>query len=966
MKFVFNDSLTSTVQNDNEQVPSGNIVTSGLILEKKIVTSATINTLEELLSAYQKLTSEAERTKLLGSTDAQAILKDPANLAEFAKKIGSPSSAGRQNTGSDPISMATQALMQGAEQVGQPASKFAPFISQKDQIIARLKPFMSDKDIGEVFYRFSEELKLAFTETIGILEFCIQQSRSCNTKVADLINFYLEHYGQKRQSANTKRIIQTACEYQKLNPTIDIFSILRDAIKGNQPKVGVGYLSKDPDSQLVFNNLIMLSQASLPEQDEEIRRRFQASRDALQNQEQKINMQRAIFDMMKTEEMNLQLSKLLKGLGTTFEALLTQPMYRALRSMFYDINAGKILMNQATGIFGSDTSPETKRSQFDEQQIENENNFPAIRDTKTPFSNNQYDFLKLASPEVTRHIFAQTAPATEKPKKPTPEQERQISNALNETINSLTSTKNSILGKLGKYISDNSNIFVNALKDTALGFISKIGEIFEAIKTTIRELLKGLSTNSLSGEKIESEFAKVISLISGTSSGSAASPVSSTVQNVIGAAASVLPGASAGGFGAGVGAQMVAPRPGTSAQPAPTAPVSNPKFTPPQGAKPRVKGTQANINHNRVAQRSPQVPGTTYAGGSRTTQYIYNGIGIAASIGTMILGAIYGPRIFAAALQSGDWASVINAIAPLVLLLKTNLIELFMSFNLVGGNAPQSQMFFDANGNPTQTGLQIMANNQEVMIALGLSDQDAMALSKFAVQKEVFMQQLRVKESNLQNAESQAVQTGNPRQPETTVGDLPVDFQNKLKDFLDFCGKVENQFKAAINLFRNAINANQKNYNDVQKLQSSGKLAEFEKDLLEIQTKKSEWSSMKNIAAHMMRKRVLLQKLKPLQTQLDTMKKLGIPMSNVIASPNGILAQVGRIRSEEQQALDKLRKEYFEKSELLKNPDKIAPLTKYPTDTSVTKLPENLNQSESKESPFTTPENSQFDTSGAK
>jgi len=123
---------------------------------------------------------------------------------------------------------------------------------------------------------------------------------------------------------------------------------------------------------------------------------------------------------------------------------------------------------------------------------------------------------------------------------------------------------------------------------------------------------------------------------------------------------------------------------------------------------------------------------------------------------------------------------------------------------------------------------------------------------------------------------------------------------------------------------------------------------------------------MKNIAAHMLRKRILLQKLKPLQTQLDTMKKLGIPMSNIIASPNGILAQVGRIRNEEQQALDKLRKEYYEKTELLKNPDNVAPLTKYPTDTAVTKLPENPNQSESNESPFTAPENSQFNASGAK
>jgi hypothetical protein len=93
---------------------------------------------------------------------------------------------------------------------------------------------------------------------------------------------------------------------------------------------------------------------------------------------------------------------------------------------------------------------------------------------------------------------------------------------------------------------------------------------------------------------------------------------------------------------------------------------------------------------------------------------------------------------------------------------------------------------------------------------------------------------------------------------------------------------------------------------------------------------------------------------------MDTMKKLGIPMSNIIASPNGILSQVGRIRNEEQQALNKLREEYEEKMQLLKNPDIVASLVKYPTDTGVTKLPESPDQSESTASPFDAPEDSQF------
>ena len=123
----------------------------------------------------------------------------------------------------------------------------------------------------------------------------------------------------------------------------------------------------------------MLSQASLPEQSEEIRRRFQKSRDDLSAQQQKVNMQRAIYDMMKTEESNNQLAGMITGLGEAFKFLLTQPMYRALRDMFYDLRASKILLNQASSIFTGDTSPEDKRSKPNEDMYNRSSDqFPQI------------------------------------------------------------------------------------------------------------------------------------------------------------------------------------------------------------------------------------------------------------------------------------------------------------------------------------------------------------------------------------------------------------------------------------------------------------------------------------------------------------------------------------------------------------------------------------------------------------
>jgi hypothetical protein len=878
MKFVFNDSITASITTENIDNNNINIVTSGMILEKRMVTAGTYNTVDDILKALAKAANEADKKSIMNHPEVKTILSDPEKMFEFTKKISTPSSgSSSSSSGNDPASMITDYLTGGAERVGEGAEAYAPFLSQKDQIIARLKPHMSDKDIGEVFYRFLDELKLPFTETIGILEFCIQQSRSCYAKVKDLINFYLAHYGQKLQGANTKRIIELACEYQKLNPTVDIFSVLGDAVAGKQPKVNLGYLSKDPDSQLVFNNLIMLSQASLPDQDEEIRRRFQKSRDALRNAQEKVNMQRAIYDMMKTEEMNLQLEKMLINfIGPGFKLLLSNPLYRALKDMFYDLKAGGILLNQLNSIFGAESNPTNPRITYPEQQIERENVFPTQNEGRQPFSNEQYRFLKLASPDITRHIYAQTAPAAATApaaNKPTPQELQLAGNFVKQ-----------ILDSIGKTATDTLNSITNVLNKLKLkGIITKITNFFNSLINGIKKIYQLITQGKLTTQDLENVFSNIIVSLSGQSK---------TAYN-----------------------QDISLKNGNS--------------------------NQNSFSLVKKSQKSPQ-QGITRPGGDELTAKITQAVNIIVSVGTVIATFILAPRA-AAVLAESDWDSLIKLIGPVVIGLKNTLIQVFLELNIVGGNAPQSSMFFDNNGNLTDQGKLILSNNRETMIALGISDADASAFGRFAVQRTYFMEQLRIKEDNLQAAESQAVQTGNPRQPETTVGDLPVDFQAKLKDFLNFCTQIENQFKANVNLLRNALK-NTKNLDQAQQAQASGLLSALEKDLIEIQAKKAEWSSMKNIAEHMMRKRQLLQKLKPLQTQLNTLKKLGIPMANIIASPNGILAQVSKIRSEEQQALDKLRKEYYEKMDLLKNPDKISPMMKLPTNTGLTKLPTSPNQ----------------------
>jgi hypothetical protein len=861
MKFVFNESLLSSIGSEITSDPITKFVSSGLILEKRIVIAIIVD-MDDLFRKLDAIGSDQAQDSFLISGEVEDFLKKGSNREEFHKRYRRYLNSKNNKTPGKENSSLTDTIrnqvQQGADTVEDPASKLAPFLETKDQIIQRFKPFMSENEIGEIFNKV--EKLLPFDEIIGILEFCINKSRSCNAKSLDVINFFIDHYNQKRQYSLVKNLITQACDYQKINPTIDIFTVLRDAVAGNQPNVNLGYLSKDPENQLIFNNLIMLSQSSLPEQDEEIRRRFQESRDALDVQQTKFNMQKAIFDMMKIEESNRQLEKMIAGMGELFKTLITNPMYRALRDIYYDLRAGKILVEAGASLFVADTSAVNKRSKPSEDMYNRQvEQFPRFPDAKTQFSDSNHKFLKLASPEVSRYIYSQN-------------QQNVISgivSKLNEVVEAVKRQAIKIYEKI-KLISD---------------FSSKAKSFYDALINMINKIIQATINGTITFDFVEKEFQVLMDFL--------------------------LPQRSA---------------------------YKTNSFN--------KYAVFSDNSKNNVRIASAENFWTNTIGG----------------IGLVILSVASAPEV-AGAYNSGKWLKAANMIAPLILGLKNGFLEFVAQTKPnQGKNAPQSSYYFE-NGKLTEIGKQRLANNQETMIALGIADQDAMALSKFSIQKEELLKQVRVKEENLKSAEQQIVQLGGSK-TDYTVGDLPLDFQKKLKDFLDFCSKIEVQFRAAINIFRNAS----KNINNLlpdQQIQATGLLAQFESDLLEIQKKKSEWSSMKNIAAHLMRKKILLQKLKPLQTQLDTMKKLGIPMSNVIASPNGILSQVGKIRNEEQQALETLRKEYYEKIELLKNPDAILPMVKYPTDTGVTKLPQSPDQSPSEESPFDVEKGSQFETQEA-
>ena len=255
MKLVFNETLLSSVgQNLSNISDNTNIFNSNIILERKIVT-AQIASMDDLFRKLNTLSTNSDKLAFLKRPDVEAFLNTVVapgrtNRDIFHERVLSQNSSSSSSTKSNSLeSFVREQIQEGARAVEDPASKFAPYLETKDAIIAQLNGVMNADEAREIFYKLEEKIKLPFTDVIGIVDYCINKSRTCYSNVSDILNFFIEHYGQKLQLSRVKNIIDLACEYQKLNPTIDIFSVLRDAIAGNQPKVNLGYLSKDPQDQ---------------------------------------------------------------------------------------------------------------------------------------------------------------------------------------------------------------------------------------------------------------------------------------------------------------------------------------------------------------------------------------------------------------------------------------------------------------------------------------------------------------------------------------------------------------------------------------------------------------------------------------------------------------------------------------------------------------------------------------------
>ena len=903
MEIIFDDSFRflSNLQTQEDVIPTRISSLGSIILEN--VKIAVDTRVQNEFNKYKSATP-ADRLIILKNVINDTTIVD-ADQVWFQNKIQAMGGSGGGSGWSAQSDDVQGTAIKESDIVGEAGSDVGSMLKLKEAVLARLRMRgISDQKINDILVLFMEKIMLPFSETIKILDYLLEESLKARVDPVDMIEFWAYHYQEKRSQGLTKSIIDQAVKLQEINPSINIFNLLKNAAIGNQAEVGKVILIKDPDARLVVNNLISLSQSALPEQAEQVRRNFQFSRDALNNYQDKLRIQKALFDMMKTEEMNRNLSGFIKDTSGIFKSLITQPLFRALRDVFYDLQASKILLNTYSSLV-TDTQPITPRVSPREEQespgsglYQNPNLTQRISSRFVPLKKNN---LVIAQNTQTNTgafpvtvgtgatpIFGpqgltapDTLPTSTNPISgqqnftgilPDPKTQGTLGYAskidIKGMIGSMEEVKKNIIAAFGQ-VNEIFHFILKFLVDAVSQILEKvrqgvtnlIQEVIDAFSNAIKNITNYFKNNF---EKIKNSVTKFLEKGSGDTS------------NIVGN--------------------------------------TQEKFV-------------------KLAQGTPQAT----MGGYAAQTWGGGGISIAVLALITILGIkTLGPAIKGLATLN-NMSEIINLILPGALAIRNIVIEFVYQFGDVGDKAPNSSQYYDRAGRFTAEGQRRLYNNQQTRITLGINTKEDLALARAEKQRSENMATVRTQLEILQKSMDQSVYLGG--KTDVAPANIPGDLQNKVNEFLKLCKSVQDANQAEYLILKKAIDRVSASFDPVQKIQAQNLLSNVRNDIASLQGIISEYSSSAIVMGHLQRKRKLQMVLGPTLKRLQALEGLGISKAALITGKNGVLAQLSRIRHEEASALQKLRKEYQEKMQLLDNPDIAQKEFAFPVDTKATKLP---------------------------
>ena len=480
MKFIFNDSFSTDPNLFSSKTDERSVFVSGnLIFEKqKTAASGAVNA---LIKEFKRSTPSEKATisEEVNNKSGRASGFSDSDVEDFYDGISSSSGSSDRSrpSGSSITRSVIDEVVGGSDDLGEAADAAGAKLTLRSRLVDQLKPFMSSEEIGKLFDDFIFKIKIPESELLDFINYTIDFADEAGANIKDLFRFATMHYATRVDKGLTLLLLELGTKLQKKYPEVNFFQMMIDSANGAKPKLGKLAIITEKEDMDIARKLFTLSQHRVVEQNEAVNRERKQVRDALQSMQERTNLQRALFEALKMNEVERSLTTELEKFGETFRRLVTNPQFRALKDLQYTILAGRRLLDAWMSLYiekqpvtPSRSTNETRDdpkavSRFTGQQQGRSNtDFPSRRELVPGFPRAYFDYENVRLAQATTG----TQQANQNPQQALQVQ-RQLINQLVGSINSRviprirngnlpTETKNFLL----KYVSTISETFSRA------------------------------------------------------------------------------------------------------------------------------------------------------------------------------------------------------------------------------------------------------------------------------------------------------------------------------------------------------------------------------------------------------------------------------------------------------------------------------------------------------------------------
>jgi len=418
MRIVFNDSFAADPNLFKTQTNERSVfVSNNLILEKKIILAAPLPPaqIDNFVLKYKKL-SDPDKEKMLKdilNKNAPYDTWEDVDRKEFRKRIEGTEkkdTSEKPSSGKSKFEQFIDTAKEDAEKITEPFEDNSSKLDDRSVIIDRLKGFgVSDDNIGKFIAYAFQDNPIPESEILSFLDLIFDFAIQAGTNIEDIVFFALEHFSTRRSKGVTYDILKAGSTLQEKYPELNIFSMLRQSVKGQNFGFGKLAIIEDSQDMELAKLIFSLTQHKIVEQNEAARRERQMIRDKVQAVQERTNLQRALVSALDANEVERALIKEILKFGEFYKSLISNPVFRALKKTQYIINAGRKLLDTWMTVY-LDTQPITPRlspeeSRSNQQSIsdttsqgqsQNKSNFPSRRPNFFTSSSSKTTFYKIA------------------------------------------------------------------------------------------------------------------------------------------------------------------------------------------------------------------------------------------------------------------------------------------------------------------------------------------------------------------------------------------------------------------------------------------------------------------------------------------------------------------------------------------------------------------------------------------